>query len=178
MAPEVRELIDGDKAAFIGLMTQPGIDLETGRIDFHEFQRRVQARLGTNFDPREFHDIWCDIFCADYDMINLGKALSQRVDTWLASNTSEAHYRWVIEHFPEVQFFKKAALSYELGVMKPDPSFFEMAIRAFGIDPKTAVFTDDIQENVDMAVTLGIKGILFRDYAQLTAELRALGIKV
>ena len=150
--PEIRNLIDGNKSAFIRLVAEPGIELETGIINFHEFEVRVQAKLGTKIDSREFHSVWCDIFRADYDMINLGKVLSTRMGTWLASNTSETHYRWVIEHFPEVVFFKKAALSYELGVMKPDLRFFELAARTFGIDPETAVFTDDIEENVDAAV--------------------------
>jgi glucose-1-phosphatase len=174
LKPEVSDIVNGNKAAFVSLIAEPATDLETGNIDFEAFQKRVQAILGSNLNSREFHRIWCDIFRADWDMIALGRALSLRFGTWLASNTSEAHYQWVLEHFPEVQFFRKAALSYELGVMKPDARFFEKALRSFGIDAKNAVFTDDIQENVDGAVAVGMTGILFRNRAQLETELEAL----
>ncbi|MEW6348130.1 MAG: HAD family phosphatase [Thermodesulfobacteriota bacterium] len=178
VSPEVRALINGNKAAFVSLVEGPATALETGRIDFDTFQSEVQPQLGTNLDPAEFHDIWCDIFDVNPEMIALGKALSSRMGTWLASNTSEAHFQWILRRFPEVGFYRKAALSYELGVMKPNPAFFRMALKTFAIDPRKAVFTDDIEENVLAAVAEGMAGIHFRSRDQLVRELNALGVHI
>ena len=49
----------------------------------------------------------------------------------------------------------------DLGLRKPDPDIYQYVLetrREF--EPQDAVFFDDVRENVDAAVALGIKGVL------------------
>ena len=108
----------------------------------------------------------------------LGESLSQSYGTWLVSNTSRIHYEYIIGRFPRVPFYKGAALSFDLGVMKPSAAYYEKAIEKFGIDPFQAVFVDDLTENVEGAVRAGITGIVFRNRNQLAQELQRLGVNV
>ncbi len=176
-AETAREVAES-KEKFTGLFREPGIALEKGQIDFEEFYHHMRNRLEISIGKEEFRYIWCDIFELDEDMVMLGRGLSRTYRTWLVSNTSRAHYRWIIEKFPRVTFYRDAALSFELGAMKPSREYYRGVIDKFGIDPARAVFIDDLPENVVGALKAGMKGIVFRGREHLVAELELMGVKV
>jgi HAD superfamily hydrolase (TIGR01509 family) len=70
--------------------------------------------------------------------------------------------RWAFEAVVGVQRFCDAVvLSAEVGLEKPDPRIFRLALAALGDpDPRTCVFVDDREEHVSSARRLGIKGVL------------------
>jgi putative hydrolase of the HAD superfamily len=47
-------------------------------------------------------------------------------------------------------------VSAKLGVRKPDPLIYTLALEHFGARPEDTFFTDDVQANVDGALALGI----------------------
>jgi HAD superfamily hydrolase (TIGR01509 family) len=177
LSSDMASLLKEDKQAFKKLFYEPGNALESGEIDFEKFHRIMSARLAISIEEKEFCRIWCDIFELDEDMASLGEELSKDYGTWLVSNTSEAHYQWIINKFPRVLFYRDAALSFDLRVMKPSDKYYSLLIEKFGIDPARSVFIDDIQENVDGAVRAGMKGIVFRGRDRLVAELATMGVK-
>lgn len=178
LSPTAARRLDEDRADFEAQLKGPVAQLETGGIPFDEFRRIVCGILGVDLPTDEFMTIWCDMFSMDEGMVRLGEHLSARYGTWLASNTSKAHYEWIIGRFPRVAFYRGAALSYELGVMKPARSYYEKSLAQFGIDRKHAVFIDDLPQNVVSACAAGITGIIFKGRKQLLAELRLLGVEV
>ena len=177
LSGDMATLLTRDKQAFKRLFHEPGAALESGEIDFDEFHRIMSDRLAIRIEKTEFHRIWCDIFELDEDMASLGEELSKDYRTWLVSNTSEAHYQWIINKFPRVLFYRDAALSFDLRVMKPSGKYYSLLIEKFGIDPARSVFIDDIQENVDGAIRAGMKGIVFRGRDRLVAELATIGVR-
>ncbi len=176
LSGDMASLLKRDKQAFLRLFHEPGAALESGEIDFEEFHRIMSDRLGINIEKTEFYGIWCDIFELDEDMASLGEELSKDYGTWLVSNTSEAHYQWIIDKFPRVLFYRDAALSFNLKVMKPSAKYYSLLIEKFGIDPTRAVFIDDIQENVEGAIRAGMTGIVFRGQENLVTELGIIGV--
>lgn len=97
----------------------------------------------------------------------------------ILSNTSEAHWnyvgrgRYAVVHY----FFSVRALSYEIGVMKPDPKIYQEAVRLAGVPPEEIFFMDDRPDNVTAACNAGFDAVLFRDANQLAADLRARGVR-
>jgi len=63
--------------------------------------------------------------------------------------------------------------SYEHGVTKRDPAFFRLALSGLGATPEATLFLDDAPRNIDLAASLGIGAILYRDEATLRADLAA-----
>jgi putative hydrolase of the HAD superfamily len=177
LSPEKREFVTLHRNDFEALIEQPAVDLETGRIDFKYFQEQVERVIETSLSTEEFRRIWCDIFWIDEEIVALGEFLSKRYGTWLVSNTSRAHYEWILEKFPRVVFYRDAALSYELGVMKPEKEYYQKALAQFRVDPAHCVFIDDLKENVDGAVAAGMSGIVFTHGAQLVEALKELGVE-
>ncbi len=150
--------------------------LEIGAIDFRQFHGLVASRTGLNISEDGFRKTWSEIFKLNANVVELGKELASRYNVWLASNTNEAHYTYIVDNFPQILFFKKAALSYELGSKKPETVFFTKAIELFGIRAEQAVFIDDLDENVTAAKAIGINAILFTDFDSLLDELNQLGL--
>jgi putative hydrolase of the HAD superfamily len=61
--------------------------------------------------------------------------------------------------------------SYQLGIAKPNPAIYRYALEKLGTQPAETLFIDDKAENVDAAVALGMKGIVFSDVEKLRTDL-------
>ena len=178
LPPDKERLLREDTPAFERLLVKPAAALESGKISFDEFQTTIKSTLGIDSNDMDFRSIYCDMFSLNEQMVGLGSELSQQYNTWLASNTSDVHYMWVLERYPEVAFYRSAALSYELGVMKPAAEFYRKAISYFNIDPRRSVFIDDLEDNVAAAIESGMIGIVFKEYDLLIPKLESLGIDI
>jgi putative hydrolase of the HAD superfamily len=77
---------------------------------------------------------------------------------------------------PVPELFDCVIDSSEVGLRKPNPAIFHLALeRVGGIAPARAIFIDDFAGNVDAAAALGIRGVLVgHDPAPALAELREL----
>jgi putative hydrolase of the HAD superfamily len=62
--------------------------------------------------------------------------------------------------------------SSKLGVRKPDPRFYDLALEAVGAAPTEAVFLDDLGVNLKPARALGIRTIKVVDPTDALAELQ------
>ncbi len=70
-----------------------------------------------------------------------------------------------------VDAFDQLIISAEVGVMKPDPRIFHLALERLKVAPADAVFVDDFAINVQAARSVGLQAIKFLDTAQVCAEL-------
>ena len=92
------------------------------------------------------------------------------------TNFSAETYPPTFERFEFLRWFRGVLVSCEVGVIKPDPRTFELLLELFAIDPKRAVYIDDVSANVDAARPFGIHAIRFTTAAILRAELAELGL--
>lgn len=92
----------------------------------------------------------------------------------LASNTNPYHWEVARRRLAAAGLSVPACLSFEIGRLKPDPSFFETLVT---FDPRLragAVFVDDREEHVAAAICRGWTGRLHREPGQTAAYLDAL----
>ena len=71
--------------------------------------------------------------------------------------------------------FEVAAVSAELGFLKPDPRIYHWLLEAGGIEASESVFLDDVQRNVDGAKAVGMEAFVFTTAAKAREDLRGLG---
>lgn len=64
--------------------------------------------------------------------------------------------------------------SARVGLAKPDPRIYRLAARRAQVAPERCLFVDDLQENVDAAVALGMTGVWFREAGDLERALAPL----
>lgn len=152
-------------------------EFECGRIDGHEFHRRVARLLESEVGFDEFREIWFSVFLPETLIPDsLLEVLHSRYRTVLLSNTNRLHFEMIRERYPILRHFDAFVLSYEAGAMKPEPRIYEMAVKAAGCAPQECFFTDDIPEYVEGALRMGIDAVLFEGAAKLEQELRVRGV--
>ena len=61
--------------------------------------------------------------------------------------------------------------SHEVGLLKPDARIYHLVCDLLDVAPEEAVLLDDVQENVDGAKAVGMRGITFANNAQAIADL-------
>ncbi len=153
-------------------------DFDKGAISPGDFYKRVAGAVGSAIGEAEFYSIYNDIFRLNpraLDVLRKRKTAGYRL--LLLSNTDVERFGFVRKRFPEVFFFDDYILSFELGIAKPEPGIYREALRRAGCRAGECVFIDDIPENVEAAVKLGIAGIVYRPETDLEAELLKLGLK-
>jgi putative hydrolase of the HAD superfamily len=65
-----------------------------------------------------------------------------------------------------------------LGLSKPGPAIYRLALDLAGVQPGQAVMIDDRLQNVEAARSVGMQAIQFLNAVQLRADLEALGLVV
>jgi HAD superfamily hydrolase (TIGR01509 family) len=139
---------------------------ETGTIAEREFTARFGDRLSLRgADDRELIAAWNDIFEPIPEMLALVRRIHAAGSCRLVllSNTNPAHFTRCLAAYPELSLFDRYVLSYEVGVLKPDPRIFVAARDAY--PPGTPMYyIDDIPENIAAATRCGIRGMVFTGY--------------
>jgi len=78
----------------------------------------------------------------------------------VTNNAIEIRERWR-SLLPLGELFDDVVDSSEVGIRKPDPAIYRLALeRLGGIAAESAIFLDDLQQNVDAAESVGMHGIL------------------
>ena len=154
------------------------IDLfDTGKIRPEEFYQKAKAGLEAEVSYEDFFAAYCDVFAVNPPVLKLLKKLKPKYRLILLSNTDVVRFSYIKTKFPELMIFDGYVLSFDYGLMKPDPDVYYAALELAGSKPERAVFIDDIQENCDGAERVGIKGLLFTPEVDLEKALRDLGIE-
>ena len=92
------------------------------------------------------------------------------------TNWSIETYPPALQRFAFLRWFRGIIVSGEVKVIKPDRRIFELLIERFAIDPRSAVYIDDVEVNVAAARSFGIHAIHFKTPAILREELVELGL--
>jgi len=78
----------------------------------------------------------------------------------VTNNAAEFRERWKTM-IPTDELFDVIVDSSEVGLRKPNPAIYELALeRIGGVAPESALFLDDHPNNVRAAERLGIRGLL------------------
>ena len=72
--------------------------------------------------------------------------------------------------------FRDILVSGQVGLLKPDPAIYHLALDRFGLRPAEALFVDDRLINVEAAAAIGMPAHLFTTADDLRARLRAVGL--
>lgn len=151
---------------------------EVGAITDEEFWRRTGVRLGFH-TPEEIRDFLQDLFRdakTDPRMADLVRQLRGRYRTGLLSNASDVLPRLLRERYGLDGLFDVEVISALVGLAKPDPAIYQLALERLGTAPEATVFVDDDQPNVTAAAELGIRAIHFVGYEALITALQKQGV--
>jgi putative hydrolase of the HAD superfamily len=153
---------------------------ETGAITNAEFYDEFCKAAGQpDLDRAALDRAACDIFWLHTPLVALtGRLNAAGYRLGVLSNTNDAHWRYVTGRFSYLTtMFHVRAMSFEIGVMKPDQRVYVEAARLAGVLPAGIFYTDDRAENVAGAKAAGFDAVLFTTPAALSIELWRRGIE-
>jgi epoxide hydrolase-like predicted phosphatase len=150
--------------------------METGRIDRVEFERRMAEALSEGLDravdPTDLLARMLSGVHFDVRMVEAVRAARRRgVRTALLSNS------WGVETYPRDllhDLFDDVVISGEVGMRKPESGVFLLAAERLGLPPARCVFVDDVRGNVEAAERVGMRGVVHERAEDTIAELERL----
>ena len=114
----------------------------------------------------------------DHEVVEIINNLKQNYKIGLLSNASSGYLRKLLHENSLDILFDNLVISSEVGMIKPNPAIFEIAMDNLGVEPKESIFIDDWPNNVSAARELGLQGIVFSNALDLKENLESLGIKI
>lgn len=147
-----------------------------GLLDAEGIRQDVCRALGVDLPMAEFAPLWSSHFTLHTAVLPRVEGLVGRVKLGLVSNTNALHVAYLRPLLPVLQRFDSVVMSCEVGHVKPEPEIFQRALDGVGCAPHEAAFFDDLQEYVDAADGLGLRGRLFTTADAFDAQLKGLGL--
>ncbi len=150
---------------------------QKGLIQEDEFWRRVCGDLHRPL-PRAA-SLWGQAFRSVYaprhEIFELARGLHRRgYKTAVLSNTEAVAHAFARQFL--YRAFDALIMSCAVGALKPEREIYEIAARKLRTPPERCAFIDDRPPYVAGAAAVGMKGILYRNPAQLVEDLAALGV--
>jgi len=96
--------------------------------------------------------------------------------TYAASNWASDLFETAKARMTFLPYFDDVFVSGRVGLIKPDPAFFETMMKQFDFKAEEALFIDDNENNVLAARALGIETIHFKSEEQLKDDIIAGGV--
>jgi len=140
----------GDASERLRLLDVKRDDLESGRITADNFIDWALVTLESPATPEEFQKAWRSIFTPILPTWQLAERLAEQGNRLiLFSNINPIHCPWIYEEYPVFSHFHGAVMSYQIGCMKPNETFYQHAIKEFQLDPADTIYIDDLAANID-----------------------------
>ena len=153
---------------------------EAGQLDDQEFFETFCRDTGTRPSREALLEAGSAIFKMNASMIPVIAQLDTAGHRMgILSNTCGPHWSYCAAgRFVLIcQAFDVLALSYQIGVCKPDPKIFAAAAKLAGVSPPEIFYTDDIAGNVDAARMAGFDAVQYTTTPQLVRDLRDRGVR-
>jgi epoxide hydrolase-like predicted phosphatase len=154
--------------------------LERGEIDFMAAREGIMnaARArGFEADPVELFTRMGEGSGIRAEVVDAASRIKSRGlrTAIVTNNVKEFRDRWV-QSVPIDAICHEIVDSSEIGIRKPDPRIFELAlVQLGGIAPERAIFIDDFQGNIAAADAVGMRGVLMSDdYREALRTIEAL----
>lgn len=165
----------GDAATVRTCYAAIGEDAGLGRLDIAQIHAALVECAGYTGTPAQFVKAFASGIRPDRAALSYAVALQARpgVTVAVVSNTNAAHVTWLDTHVPQLKELDLVIMSNEVGMLKPNPAIYRLALELIDVAPEDAVFVDDIRENVDAAIALGLSGIVHHDWTETRARLEA-----
>ena len=102
-----------------------------------------------------------------------GEVKTRGLLTAILSNVGDTTQQAMERELKWLTSFDVLVWSYQLRMAKPDPAIYRYALEKLGTRPEETLFIDDREVNVEAALALGMKALVFTTVEKLRADLIA-----
>ena len=151
---------------------------ERGKIRLSEYLERTVFYRPRPFTEEEFREYIFSLSRADEPVLDFARALTDSSKYLMGTINNESldlnQYR--IEKFGMRRIFRLFVSSCFVGLRKPEPEIYKLALEITQQVPEECCFIDDSALNLEVAKRLGMHVIEMDDLPQLKSDLGKLGV--
>ncbi len=138
-------------------LTSPWVRrFESGQCSAHEFSHGVVSEWELPISAEQFmhaFERWpTGPFPGAWELL---AEVRRTVPIGCLSNTNIAHWEYQVASWPILELFDYRFLSFDLGLVKPDPALFETVAERLPVSRDRVLFLDDNALNADAARSAG-----------------------
>jgi epoxide hydrolase-like predicted phosphatase len=143
-----------------------------GKISAEAHMEAVRQALGIGEDVfREAREEFWAGDRLDVELIDYLRRLKPRYKTALLSNAWDDLRGYIQRNWDICDAFDEMIISAEVGIAKPDPRIYAVALERLGVLAGEAVFVDDFIENIESAKAFGLNTVHFQGSQRMYADL-------
>ena len=136
-------------------------------------EKRIALYPQWEKEIRMYYDRWIEMMGGQIpgmeELVRDYKARGYGV--WGLTNWSRETFPLVRHRYPVFDLLDGIVVSGEERTAKPGPELYRILLDRYGLQAESCVFIDDSPRNVAGAEAVGIRGLVFRDAAQLRRDL-------
>ena len=151
-------------------------EFNTGKIHAQQVYQQIVKKYDLALDYEKFTYEWCNIFAPMQGMPAIVDRVIKKYKIGLLSDIDPLHWQYCQQNFPVLKNFKKPALSFEIGALKPDLICYQRASEYINTEVQNCLFIDDREINVQGARKAGMQAMRFTGVADLELLLPNLGV--
>ena len=154
---------------------ESGDQAQRGDITVQQHWENLRNQI--KFSTQEFNHLVDEFFANDVldsSLLDYVRDLHKTYKTGLLSNAFDDGRQIITDRLHIADTFDDMVISAEVGLVKPDPRIFQLAVEQLGVETNQAIFVDDMQRNVDGAKLAGLLGIHFQNPDQMRLDLEQL----
>jgi putative hydrolase of the HAD superfamily len=135
----------------------------------------VAERLG--LDPEQRENLRKDFWrgeVLDLELVGYIRGLKANYRTGLISNAWREIRQDIENEWRIADAFDDLIISAEVGLAKPDPRIYQLALTGLGVEASQSIFVDDFLENLEAAAALGMHTVQFVNRSQAQQQVESL----
>lgn len=154
--------------------------LDRGTITEEEAKMNIINRnIGNAGFINSVFENWYDILTPIEGNVEVLKKLKENgVKVFYLSNFHLAAFEYVTKKHNFFELFDGGVVSYKEKLLKPEQEIYEKILDKYELEPQETVFVDDMKENVEAAMKLGIRGIVLENTSCLRTELEKFAVNI
>jgi putative hydrolase of the HAD superfamily len=154
------------------------LPFELGRIRAQAYYEGLKARLKIPWTYEQFVRAWNNVCRENCDVTSIVQRLHKHHKLIALSNTNELHLNYIKTAIPSLSILDDWVVSCDVGLRKPDPQIYLLALKRAGVQSRAAVYVDDRPELVEAGRVVGLTAIRFENSQQLEQDLQAIGLNL
>ena len=150
--------------------------LTLGKISENEYWEHFLKTSKINADKKELKDKVRTELRPIEETVEILPLLKRQYQLAVLSNHSREWSEFMTKEYDFFSYFAQIIFSCDVGLRKPDPRIYKLALTKLGSEPEECLFIDDKKRNTDGAEEVGIRSIVLESVSKLRKKLFQLGI--
>ncbi len=156
-----------------------GTAYRENQITHEEFWKQAKETLGIEAPMEELAKIWLDGYVPIEGTVNIIKELKANgYEILYLSDNVQERIDYIEEKYHFLQYFKSGVFSHIVGVRKPNPKIYQLALEESSNPSENCVYIDDKPNLLEEAKKLGMETIAFVNPDETRKKLIELGVNL